>query len=123
MHARRPTRPAVLAVALAAFPALFAGCGTPKNCQNACDKLFQTDQCNLEHPGVSLDEQRTNCLDACTAALSNPGDIGDYDPNQRTSGSTSVKLNNDQEAAAWMECVDATSCEYLGDGYCAPVSF
>ena len=122
MYARSPRLPVLLV--LAALPVLGLGCSGP-NCQSTCDRLFQTTECDLESPGVSLTDERNNCLDACEYALSIPGDINDngYDPNQRTTGSRSVDLKNDEEAAAWMECVDATSCQYLSDGYCAPVSF
>lgn len=119
MYTRGP-RPSLL-LALLAFPLASAGCAGP-TCESTCDKLFQTDQCNIEQPGVSQADERDACVSACESALDTPGDIDDYNPNERSSDRSRV-LQNDQEAAAWMECVSTTACEFLDDGYCAPVSF
>lgn len=109
--------------ALALGASLLGGCANGPSCQTACQKLFQSDQCNITHPGESQQEQQNDCLLACADALDNPGPQGNYEPTERATGSESVTLETDQQAAAWMECVEATSCEYLSDGYCAPVSF
>ncbi len=33
-----------------------------------------------------------------------------------------MRFQNDQETALWMDCVEATACELLDDGYCSPTS-
>lgn len=103
---------------------LAPGCGP--NCQSTCDKIFLAEPtgCGIEHPGKSSDDERRDCISACADALDIAGAIPDgYDPDERQSGSQSVQLETDEQAASWMECVDRTACDYLNDGYCAPVWF
>ena len=102
--------------------ALAAGCGP--SCQSSCNRLYQdvgSGGCGIESAGTTQSELVTMCLDACSDALDKTGDIGDYNPYERTPSNISVDLENDRQAAIWMECVAETSCEYLDDGYCEPV--
>lgn len=124
IHPNHAPVAALLALALAAFA---PGCGP--NCQSTCDKLFLSEDealgsCGIEHPGKSADDERRDCIIACEDALAEAGPIpAGYNPDERQTGSQSVQLQTDEQAAAWMECVDETACEYLTDGYCAPVWF
>lgn len=124
-----------LAVAALSFAGLaLTGCGP--DCQSSCEKLYGdgTDrngepQCNIELPGkegaAGAQEMTRDCVAHCEHALARNGDIGDYKPNERASGNDEVSLDNEQQAALWMDCVEETSCVNLnpnGGGYCAPVS-
>lgn len=121
-------RPSFFApIALASGLAL-AGCDT-HDCVGTCQRLF-TDgvvdgesACNIEHAGLSQQDLQNDCVAECEDALDNPGALGTYDPNERSTGSTSVQLETDLQAAAWMDCVWKTACSRIDDGYCAPTSF
>lgn len=107
------------ALAVATFGA--EGCGP--NCQSTCDRLFSVDECGIQRNEKSPEEVRNDCIASCEEALTVPGPVGDYNPDERKSGSQTIKLETDQQAAVWMECVEETSCAFLEDGYCAPVWF
>lgn len=104
------------------------GCET-HDCDSTCQRLFVDGAvdgatgCGITHPGQSSNDLIDACNSSCNAALDNPGEMGNYNPNERATGSVSVELETDIQAAAWIDCVWATSCDYLEDGYCAPVSF
>jgi len=121
-------RPSFLAPLAFAGGLALMGCQT-HDCVSTCERLF-TDgvvdgesSCNIEHAGLSQQDLLSDCQYECEAALDNPGTMGNYDPNERNTGSTSVELKTDLQAAAWMDCVWANSCEFLDEGYCAPTSF
>ncbi|MFT4975080.1 MAG: hypothetical protein ACI8S6_000967 [Myxococcota bacterium] len=97
-----------------------AGCDNP-DCQSTCNKLYQSEECSIASPGSTQTELLTTCLDSCNLALDTPGEVGDYTPGEYTPSSVSVELENDKQAAIWMDCVSEFSCELLDDGYCAPV--
>lgn len=100
---------------------LAPGCG--QDCQSTCNKLFQEGECNLQRPGQSRDDLLRACNNACDDALKTPGEIREeYTPSQYTPSDQSVRFQNDQEAALWMDCVEAQACEKLDDGYCSPTS-
>lgn len=102
---------------------LAPGCGP--DCQSTCNKLFQEVDggCNLQRPGQSREDLLRSCNDACDNALDTPGEIrAEYKPNEYTRSDQSVRFQNDQEAALWMDCVEAQACEKLDDGYCSPTS-
>lgn len=98
---------------------LLTGCGP--DCQATCNRLYQESECNIQSPGATRDALVTRCNQECEGALETPGEVGDYQPNEYTPANESVTLENDKMAATWMDCVSATSCELLNDGYCAPV--
>ena len=98
---------------------LAVGCGP--DCQNSCNKLYQESQCGIERPGTTLNERLSYCMEECEGALEVPGDQGAYDPNDQRPRSETPQLENDEQAAAWMDCVDKTACENLEKNYCAPV--
>ena len=98
-----------------------AACGP--DCQSTCNRLFLENECNLQFPGQSRDDLLRECNNACSDALTTPGEIREeYRPNQYTPRDQSVRFQNDQEAALWMDCVEAQACEKLNEGYCAPTS-
>ena len=98
---------------------LVSGCGP--NCQATCNKLYLENECNLTSPGMTRDELMSECNNHCEQALDKVGDGGTYTPEERTPSDRSVELENDKQAALWMECVDSHACEHLDDGYCQPV--
>lgn len=106
--------------------ALFAtGCGP--DCQSSCDKLFgdAPGQCDLASglPGVDPQNLRADCLSHCNGAMARNGEVsGDFNPDERSSGADEVTLDNEKEAALWMDCVADSSCENLNEGYCAPTT-
>lgn len=117
MHARSILTTAATLAGLALAP----GCGP--DCQSTCNRLYQENECNLQFPGQSRDDLLRSCSNACEDALDTPGEIRqEYTPNQYTPSNESVRFQNDQEAALWMDCVEAQACEKLGDGYCSPTS-
>ncbi len=97
------------------------GCATGPSCSAACDHLYGEDDCAIERPGRSLQDSHDFCMEECQAAVAQPGELGDYDPWTQSDRSTSVQLENRQQAQEWKACVVETSCEDLTDGYCAPV--
>lgn len=119
------------AVALVGLVGLFtSGCGP--NCQSSCAHVFDKAECGIARPGVEASEQVRDCTTACEYALTQPGEIGDYDPDT-PNFSSGVSLDNERQAAAWMDCVWATApegslsgsdeCRSLDEGYCAPTNF
>jgi hypothetical protein len=96
-----------------------AGCGP--NCQNTCNKIYQPSECNIERAGRSQDQLIDRCLDECEGALDNPGELGSYDPANSRGSADEFVLETDHQAAAWMDCVDATACENLQKNFCPPI--
>jgi len=98
---------------------LASGCGP--NCQSTCDRLYSGtgDSCDIQRPGTTQTELKTTCQNKCEEALSQPGELEGYDPDE-PQGSASVTLENEKQAAVWMDCVAETACEDL-NLYCAPI--
>jgi hypothetical protein len=122
MRLRRSVLPLLLSSA-----ALFVSACGP-DCQSSCDKLFgdKSDECNIVVPGRSDDagrqDLRNECVSHCQQALARNGDVGDYSPDERSSSADEVVLENEKQAALWMDCVAETSCEDLNSNYCAPTT-
>jgi hypothetical protein len=108
-----------LSAVLVGLSTVAVGCGP--DCQSSCSRLYQSEQCNIQSPGSDQSELLRTCEDACEYALGRSGEVGDYNPTEYTPASVSVTLQNDKQAAVWMDCVADTSCEFLESGYCAPV--
>ncbi len=106
--------------------ALTVGCGP--DCQSSCDKIFGTkaEECNITIPGKAdasgIQELTAECVSHCEQALARNGEVGTYEPNERTSASDAVALENEKQAALWMDCVSETACEDLNKNFCAPVT-
>src|SRR5688500_4547390 len=98
------------------------------DCQSSCDKLFGdgSEECNITVAGNSdaAGQQRLtrDCVTQCESALARTGEIGDYSPNERPNANDEVSLENEKQAAMWMDCIAETECEYLKDNYCAPTT-
>ena len=119
------------AVAVSLF---LSGCGN--DCQSTCTKLYGTAP-NCGDPsgdpdsenyfrglvtfGQTREKKMRQCMDECEGALEKPGEVGEYAPTEYTPSDVAVTLENDRQAAVWMECVESHSCENLASGYCAPV--
>ena len=99
--------------------AFAAGCGP--NCQNTCNKIYQPTECNIERAGRTPDQLINTCLDECEGALSNPGELGSYDPQNSRGSADDFEITTDRQAAAWMDCIAATSCENLQKNFCPPI--
>jgi hypothetical protein len=103
-----------------------SACGP--TCQESCNRLYapEPDACDISVPGRTVEEVTRLCVDSCEDALKQTGELGDYDPNRRRASDSTVALENELQAAEWMDCVEATTCELLDPrtgGYCAPVTF
>ena len=100
---------------------LTSGCGP--NCQSTCNALYLESECNIQVPGITREVLLSRCNSACEDALEIPGEAGNYAPNERTKVGQTVNLQNDIQAAMWMDCIGETACENIEDGYCEPVTF
>lgn len=100
------------------------GCGP--DCQSSCEKLWGDgpESCNMTGAGRNTDLQRQEVLSECTAsceqALQRNGELGAYDPNVTTGNQEGIRLENEKQAAMWMDCIDEAACDKLEDGLCAP---
>ena len=123
-------RPALLALVVITS-SVMTGCGN--DCQSTCQRLYGDEpNCSIKRPGKNRDELIQFCEDECKQALRTPGDVGNYTPSKRTPRDETPLLENDKQAALWMDCVEETDCTYLDPnprgenddkegGYCAPV--
>ena len=115
----------VSAVALFFVAAFASGCGP--DCYSSCEKLYgdAAGECNIQIPGKEGESGRQEMVSACVAhcenAMKQAGEIGDYAPNEKSSGNDDISLENEKQAALWMDCVADTSCDNLDKNYCAPV--
>lgn len=110
---------------LLALVGIVAGCGP--DCLSTCQRLHGdatlsdgSQQCRILRPGTQSSDMIRECVASCEGAMARAGELGGYDPTIRTPPSEASILSNDRQAAAWMDCVNATACEDLNDGYCAP---
>lgn len=105
--------------ALIAATVVLEGCGP--TCQSTCNRLYAAEECAIPTPGATPDDMYDQCVkDWCEPALDQPGVLGSYDPDARNSGSSTVDIVNERQAAAWMDCVAQTDCERINEGYCEP---
>lgn len=99
---------------------LFSATGCGENCSTTCFRAYAESDCNVPSPGVPRDQRIDECIADCNAALDQAGPIGDYSP--LASGSlTRVELENERQAAAWMDCIAESTCEQLVAGRCSPL--
>ena len=83
--------------------------------------------CSISAPDKGKDELTRDCESQCKTALRTPGKPDGYEPNQKTPKNETVVLENDKQAALWMDCVEDHACKYLDPredegGFCAPVN-
>jgi hypothetical protein len=110
--------------ALLLAAAALAGCD--KNCQNTCAKIYDQAQCNVVVPGEDADTLRRECISECQAALTQPGDMNGYNPYDKVPPASDFEnfvLENEKQAAEWMECVASQECDQLQleGGICWPI--
>jgi hypothetical protein len=101
--------------------ALLAGCD--KNCQNTCGRIYSESECHVIVPGVTPERLREDCEEQCETALTRAGSMGSYNPYNRAPPDREVVLENERQAAAWMNCVWDVECSQLdpSTGICAPI--
>lgn len=115
------------ALPLFTLAAALLGSGCGPDCQSSCERLYgdgaPPDECGLSLPTHSSSFGRQSIIDDCTLhcerAMDRNGKAGEYDPNG-TSNNSDVYLENEIQAAMWMDCVNEASCEKLEEGMCAP---
>ncbi|MBX2797644.1 MAG: hypothetical protein KTR31_08250 [Myxococcales bacterium] len=87
------------------------GCG--ESCQSTCFHVYSPAECGVQVSGVSADELIRNCDQECNDALAEVGNMGAYNPEVRPPGGNAFVLQNEVQAAAWMDCVWGVECEDL----------
>ena len=102
----------------ALMASLNVGCGP--TCQSTCSRLYYEDECGIPTPGRDTDDAFRDCVGMCQGALKHPGEMGVYDPDERLTSGESIELQNEVQAAAWMDCIEQTACDQIEDGYCEP---
>lgn len=95
---------------------LGTGCG--ETCSSSCLKAY--DSCDVPTPGQLTEDRIDQCIDECGSALRVVGDIGSYSP--LASGTVDqVMLENERQAAAWMDCIAESDCTQLRARRCSPL--
>ena len=96
---------------------LATACGP--TCGEACRKIYEPSECGIQPGGgVSSSELIETCSAACDQALESPGQLNGYNPGQRQL--RGFELQNETQAAAWMDCVWEAECDTL-QGDCFPI--
>ena len=103
-----------------AIPLAVAGCGY--NCQSTCFRIYDPSECAVVIAGVQSSERIRDCITECENALDAVGPMGTYDPNS-AGGTSRHVLQNERQAAEWMDCVWAAECTELDPvaGVCHPI--
>ena len=85
------------------LPLLCAACGPgyPGICKSTCEAISL---CEIERPGLTLEEQHKVCLEECSVAARGRGEFGNY-----------------EQVKDWSECVSQTGCSDLEQNYCEPI--
>lgn len=111
----------LVSASLVAVCPLAGGCG--HTCEDTCNRFYAEDECDGRGPGfVTEIEAIQSCQQACSEALKTPGPApSESDPAFNpalpyASSLSSVNvLTNEQEAAAWIDCVwffeDTPTCK------------
>lgn len=109
-------------VLVVVFLGSVTGCGP--SCRSSCEQLYGSGSgaCNINVPDFEGEEGANRlvleCEATCDSAMTNTGAVGTYDPNANTD--TTVSIANEKQAALWMDCVQATSCDNIKKGFCQP---
>ncbi len=116
MHAR--------SIALIVAVATLAGCNT-YNCVSTCERIYKEAECGVQIAGKQENASIDDCVFECNDALKKTGTIGDYNPYNTRNPLVTYELENEVQAAAWMECVNTVSCGELdpATGRCPPTTF
>ena len=113
-----------IAVSIFLFGFLLTGCN--QKCRSTCEKLYDENGCNLQRPGKTQADLKDQCTEYCMEAMRTVGELNGYDPYSRQGTTSSISLENREQASLWMECVEENACERLDyrsgqGGYCQPV--
>ncbi len=104
-------------------PVAVVGCGY--DCQSTCRRVYDESECNVaaEIGGASSDELIRQCVDECETALRKVGSMGSYDPRTQRNPLVDEQLENERQAAEWMDCVWEADCSQLdpASGICHPI--
>lgn len=107
----------------AAAAAVFMGCGY--DCQSTCIRIYDPAECDIaaQIGGASDAELERQCIDECENALKNVGPMGSYDPRTQRNPLVNEVLQNERQAAEWMDCVWEADCSQLdpASGICHPI--
>jgi hypothetical protein len=120
-------RATATACLIAAVAMLASACGP--TCQDTCRRFYDETECNAPPSGIPSDEAVSSCTQICQEALQVTGeDVAAtdrrFDPEITAPLNASTTLANEQEAAAWMDCVGTFTddeCYLLDDQYCAKI--
>lgn len=125
-------RPVSIAALLTGTAAALAGCGP--TCQSTCQRMYGDGpgECYVSAKQLSRVEAAQRCADACANAMNTPGDapaFNDprYNPSLQYTSSVSLTatLENQNHAAAWMDCVwsfeDDVCHDKLEDQFCVQI--
>ena len=93
---------AVAAVALISLLPVLQACG--ENCQSTCRHVYDASECGIVVPGVGPDELIKECVSECEEAMKHVGQAS-YDPTITPAAADNIVLENEAEAAAWIDCV------------------
>ncbi|MCA9491878.1 MAG: hypothetical protein KC621_18225 [Myxococcales bacterium] len=110
-------------IAAVALLAALGAAGCDKNCQNTCYHIYDPGECGINIGGVSEKDLKDQCISECTEALKRTGPMGTYDP-YVPHDTENVELQNEKQAAEWMDCVWSATCEELeptSGGICDPI--
>lgn len=106
-----------------------SGCG--ENCESTCTRVYDPSECGVVLPGVTPEDLITTCVSECEDALQRTGELR-FDPKQTPAADDAWRLQNEAEAAAWMDCVweqapgtgPSKTCANIDPqqgGICAPI--
>jgi hypothetical protein len=123
-------RVAVTSCLLAAFSMFAMGCNP--TCPDTCRRFYDETQCNAAPDGFSADDAIATCTKICQDALQVTGPDVDidsskgraFDPSRIAPLNESITLENERDAAAWMDCVASFSddeCSLLDQQYCVKI--
>ncbi|MGC6494047.1 MAG: hypothetical protein ACON5B_14520 [Myxococcota bacterium] len=99
-------------------------------CAESCRRFYSEDQCDAAPVGKDANEAIAECTKQCQDALQVPGspvssNDARFNPNLRAPLNQSYELANEEEAAAWMDCVWSFSDEEcpveLENQACVPI--
>lgn len=109
--------------------AMLAGCG--HDCQDTCQHIYDPSECGIVKGGETSEELIRTCLSECNEAMKHNGELDGYEPYSHSSSLENFRLENEKQAALWMECVwdvapddgPSAGCNDLdpATGVCAPI--
>lgn len=109
-------------LAVGSVVALGTGCG--ENCQSTCGRIYDQSECGISVSGVPSKTLRDSCTVDCENALDNAGEMGSYNPYNRANPVDPPALENERQAAEWMDCVWSSDCADIDPaqgGMCSPI--